>query len=190
MGVFSKGAECCPQTGEAPRVKPSCQGCGEANWAHTGAARSKCPKCVTLLLPLVPPSCPHPCFLLHLLSTHLGIVESLSCAPVPHPDPRPYLPFPLRSPDRFPLALLQGPFPEDCPERFDQGRCFFVHVRGHTSFLPCLPPWLPKQNIPSAWLRDHQLCFHQAAKNILITRELPENQRPPSPSQETPDMAL
>lgn len=58
-----------------------------------------------------------------------------------------------------------------------------MHAAGHIPFLPCLPPWLPKQNITSAWLWGHLPCSHQAGKNIPRTWELPENQRPPALSR-------
>lgn len=77
----------------------------------------------------------------------------------PKPYPRPYLTSPLHSPRRFSLALLQGHHPEASPKRFYPGKaCFFVHFGSLIPFLSCLPPWLPKQNIPSTWLWGHLPC--------------------------------
>lgn len=156
-----------------------------------GAAHSRCPKCMLLIItgpndlfsaPLLPP---------HVLHPPRNFRTTLHILLDPKPYPTPYLTLPLHSPRRFPLALASRTFTQK-PLQRDSTQGTLVS----SCILGALFPFFPSSHpgFPSRIYFLHGFGATcpplQAGRNILRTQELPENQRPPSPSQETPEMVL
>lgn len=119
-----------------------------------------------------------------------GIIEAFGMSSCPFPPPGLLCHYMHTAPEGS-SSPPSRTFTQEPPQRdYTQGILGFLcspacHIRGLISCFPCLPSWIPKHSVPSAWLWRPPALLSLAREEHPRKEELPESQRCPAQAQET-----